>query len=231
MASAMQASQELRVSPKDTRLALINAAIEVFGAFGYNGATTRQIAKTAGVNLAAIPYYFGGKEDLYLAVIEWIINWIIEGVKDSFPVAEEIDRIPEMSDHELIDLMVKYVRAYATSLDGKQNTAAKLIIAREQIIPSPAFKMFYDKISQPQYTVFCGIIGRLMRLPSDDFHVTLQVHSIISQMIFFSISQASLLVHLRSERLEPKHLEAIIAIVDNNTRAILECLVSEHNSS
>ena len=43
---------------------LIEAGIDVFGEHSYEAATTRMIAKKAGVNIAAIPYYFNGKEDL-----------------------------------------------------------------------------------------------------------------------------------------------------------------------
>src|SRR5260370_40866871 len=53
---------------------LIEAGLEIFGIFNLEGATTRQLALRAGVNQAAIPYYFGGKEGLYLAVIEHLLT-------------------------------------------------------------------------------------------------------------------------------------------------------------
>jgi TetR/AcrR family transcriptional regulator, regulator of cefoperazone and chloramphenicol sensitivity len=58
----------------DAKQRLIKAGLEFFGMFNLEGATTRQLAERAGVNQAAIPYYFGGKEGLYLAVIEHVIN-------------------------------------------------------------------------------------------------------------------------------------------------------------
>ncbi len=47
---------------------LIAAALAQFGEYGMN-ATTREIAAQAGQNIAAITYYFGSKEDLYLALM------------------------------------------------------------------------------------------------------------------------------------------------------------------
>ena len=47
-----------------TREHLIEAAIEVVGAVGYEGASTRALAKAANANLSAIPYHFGGKKEL-----------------------------------------------------------------------------------------------------------------------------------------------------------------------
>ena len=40
---------------------LVQAGIVVFGKHSYEAATTRMIAKKAGVNIAAIPYYYNGK--------------------------------------------------------------------------------------------------------------------------------------------------------------------------
>ena len=50
------------------RLRLLRAALECFATHGYNKTSTRQIAHAAGVNLAAINYYFGSKAELYRAV-------------------------------------------------------------------------------------------------------------------------------------------------------------------
>jgi AcrR family transcriptional regulator len=59
---------------RDTRQRLIDAGLEIFGTYNLEGATTRQLAEHAGVNQAAIPYYFGGKEGLYFAVIEYLFS-------------------------------------------------------------------------------------------------------------------------------------------------------------
>ena len=54
---------------------LIAAALAQFGEYGLH-ATTRDIAAQAGQNIAAITYYFGSKEDLYLACAQWIADFI-----------------------------------------------------------------------------------------------------------------------------------------------------------
>ena len=55
-------------------------AIEHFGRFGLEGASTREIAKAAGKPMSAITYHFGGKEGLYLACARHIsdtLGWLI----------------------------------------------------------------------------------------------------------------------------------------------------------
>ncbi len=54
---------------EDTRQRILNAAGVEFAERGYRGATIRTICRKAGVNVAAVNYYFGGKEGLYKEVI------------------------------------------------------------------------------------------------------------------------------------------------------------------
>jgi AcrR family transcriptional regulator len=55
---------------KDAKEKLLAAALPLFPQYGYAGVSIRAIAEAAGVNSAAISYYFGGKEGLYGAVLE-----------------------------------------------------------------------------------------------------------------------------------------------------------------
>lgn len=61
--------------PTDTvEIKIIEAAIECIEQFGLKGATNRRIAEKAGVNLAAINYYFRSKENLIARVMETTLN-------------------------------------------------------------------------------------------------------------------------------------------------------------
>lgn len=61
--------------PTDTvELKIIEAAIECVEQFGLKGATNRRIAEKAGVNLAAINYYFRSKDNLIDRVMETTLN-------------------------------------------------------------------------------------------------------------------------------------------------------------
>jgi AcrR family transcriptional regulator len=53
-----------------SRQALLDAAAALFDERGYERATTRDIGERAGVDPALIARYFGGKEGLYLAVLD-----------------------------------------------------------------------------------------------------------------------------------------------------------------
>jgi AcrR family transcriptional regulator len=55
-------------NPEETRRAILRAAVDNFAQSGFVGATTRNVAVQAGVNVATLHYHFGSKEGLYRAV-------------------------------------------------------------------------------------------------------------------------------------------------------------------
>jgi AcrR family transcriptional regulator len=60
-----------------TRTRLLDATLEVLGTHGVARATSREIAATAGVNLQAITYHFGSKDDLVAqALVHAVRTWI-----------------------------------------------------------------------------------------------------------------------------------------------------------
>ena len=54
----------------DKRTEIIKASERRFSEFGYEGTSTRLIAKESGANLAMINYYFGSKEGVFLEIME-----------------------------------------------------------------------------------------------------------------------------------------------------------------
>ncbi|MCG8511772.1 MAG: TetR family transcriptional regulator [Rhodospirillales bacterium] len=59
-------------NPERTRETILTAAIEEFAAKGLSGARVDEIAGRSGSNKRMIYHYFGGKEGLYVAVLERI---------------------------------------------------------------------------------------------------------------------------------------------------------------
>jgi len=56
--------------PEKTRLALIQAAKELFGRRGFDSTTVKEIADLAGVNVSLVSYHYKGKEGIYRACFE-----------------------------------------------------------------------------------------------------------------------------------------------------------------
>jgi AcrR family transcriptional regulator len=63
-----------RPGKQDTREVILAAAREVFAERGYDGASIRAIATSAGVDPALVHHYFGTKEQLFIATVRPPIN-------------------------------------------------------------------------------------------------------------------------------------------------------------
>lgn len=77
------------------------AAIKVFLEKGFDGTTTRDIAKEAGVNSALMNYYFRSKEKLFSSVFEEMLQLFFKGLLEILnkPISLK-EKISEMIDHD-----------------------------------------------------------------------------------------------------------------------------------
>lgn len=75
-----------------TREKILDAALGVFSEHGFEGATTREIAARAGVNLGLIKYYFGTKEKLWRAMVDRVHESLNALVVGEMAAAQSDDR-------------------------------------------------------------------------------------------------------------------------------------------
>ena len=61
---------EARGDTRDTREAILIAALRIFASKGYDAASTREIANEAGINHGLIRYYFGSKAQLWKDAVD-----------------------------------------------------------------------------------------------------------------------------------------------------------------
>lgn len=57
---------------------LLESGLELFGRNGYDSVTIRQISEYTGLNSSLISYYFGGKEQYYIAVVGYVTDILLE---------------------------------------------------------------------------------------------------------------------------------------------------------
>ncbi|WP_316790284.1 TetR/AcrR family transcriptional regulator [Pedobacter frigoris] len=113
----------------DKRANILEAAEKLFSELGYEGASTRQIAKEAGANMAMINYYFGSKEGVFME----IMTLRIQAFKD------ELDRI---NNDQLtgMEKLLKVVEGYAKRI--LCNRSFHKMMHRELSLPQRP-EMFY----------------------------------------------------------------------------------------
>ena len=60
----------MTIEKLDKKTSILTAAEKLFCELGYDGTSTRQIAKESGANMAMINYYFGSKEGVFQEIME-----------------------------------------------------------------------------------------------------------------------------------------------------------------
>jgi AcrR family transcriptional regulator len=87
----------------DKRSQILGAAEKLFADKGFEGTSVRDIAHMAGVNLAMISYYFGSKEKLFEALVEYRSGYTA-GVLEELAKDEHLSPMEKM--YKLIDFYV-----------------------------------------------------------------------------------------------------------------------------
>jgi AcrR family transcriptional regulator len=68
---------------------ILEAALRTFAEKGFDGATTRVIAKRAGVPVGLLQYHFGGKQKLWQAAVDRAFGEINYGLDDAAPRSDD----------------------------------------------------------------------------------------------------------------------------------------------
>jgi len=82
-----------RRDPDATRDALLTAGTELFAESGYDGVPVSAIAERSRVNKAMINYHFGGKRQLYRAIVRTTFSEIVERAEE---LADSPRRAPDL---------------------------------------------------------------------------------------------------------------------------------------
>jgi len=95
-----------RKDPESMKARILTVARRLFGEYGFHGTTTRMIAQEVGIDISTLHYHWGGKKDLYEAVVLDINKDLrqklleVEGIIHGRPLSERLDiAIDVMTDY------------------------------------------------------------------------------------------------------------------------------------
>ena len=180
-------SESLSIPPDlGARARLIDAAAEIFGTYNLEGATTRQLAERAGVNQAAIPYYFGGKEGLYLATIEHFFSVHAPKIQNVVKEIESRFAAGSIERADALDLLKKLLEGMLEVLLRQQtNRSFGRIIIREQMQPTKAFDLIYERVIRHVHEAISALLAIVLDRKPDDRTVILRAQMIVGQILIF----------------------------------------------
>ena len=176
---ARQTSPSARQPPKkeDTRERIVAAAGAAFAERGFRGTTIRQITARAGVNLAAVNYYFRDKEELYLRVLREAKQCA------GRIVIEDLAGTPEERVGRFIHRFVHHL------LDPERPAWHGRVLALEMSDPTPALDVIIRELTAPVYQSIRALIDEALEGSATPAELDLFAGSIIGQCVFYSHSR------------------------------------------
>jgi AcrR family transcriptional regulator len=203
---------------------LLEAAIDVFGKYGFTGATTRIIAQRADVNISAIPYYFNGKEGLYHAVIEHISKIIQGQIRETIKSIEERLQADDVESKEATALLEKLLsRMIDFILGSTQAPRFMRIILREQLDPSEAYDTIYSRVMTPVITAIAKMITVIAHVATTK-EAHLRAVMVMGQILAFRMARETVVRMLDVKGYTPEETVEIKKMITEQTRAALKGL-------
>jgi AcrR family transcriptional regulator len=188
-------------SSSTCRNRILEAAGEIFAECGYRSATVRRICERAGVNVAAINYYFGGKEKLYSEVLRHWHDFAIKkyplllGVGEESPVEEQLRAFILSFLFRILD-------------KGKPAWFGKLM-AREMTEPTRAFERLVKEIIRPRDRVLASIVQKMIGAPVSEERIRLCCASIIGQCFYYYNARSVIARLFKQDVSSPDEIERI----------------------
>jgi AcrR family transcriptional regulator len=171
---------------KSVRDRLLDAAEELFCEKGFAGTSVRDIASSAGCNVASVNYYFGGKDKLYEEV--WRRHLIpmrdarIAGINEVLSRGE--------GHFTLEDLLKTFSETFIGPLvEASRTSCLCRLTARECMEQHLPVKMFADEVIKPtMMAVRTALVQTCPKL--DESRIPLITFSLVGQLMH--------LVHMRA---------------------------------
>ena len=171
---------------------LIVAAVKVFSQYPVELASTRMIAKEAGVSLSAIPYYFKTKENLYQAAIERMVDFVEEGANREFAALPPIDTLSvEEAQAVLQGLIELMIEGLCTAPHAVM--FAKILM-REHLSPSPVYDVIYQRFVKRLFNNAIRLIQRIAPQTSDH-EALMKIIWTFGQIVGFRVGREMLKRH------------------------------------
>ena len=140
-----------------TKQRILDSAEALFARHGFAGASLRQVTASANVNLAAVNYHFGSKENL--------INEVFRRRLDELNAQrlQALEQVVAVPGHTLEDVLGAFVRpALSLSQDNKGGAGFVRVLARAYAEHNEQLRKFLHDNYGPALKEFAAAFARLL---------------------------------------------------------------------
>jgi AcrR family transcriptional regulator len=200
---------------------MLLAALDLFGRHGFDATTTRMIAQASGMNLGAIPYYFGSKDDLYAQAASHLADYIEQQQHGALQALQTQSRQTQ-DVATLIELVMTFILAQVRLLMADNVPSSWVAFyLRAQAEHGEAFERLFARAVEPIHDSLTEVIARIIQRPADDFQTRTLSFVVCHQFVCLRLADSVLMRRLHWDAITPDRVEQLIAVVSPGLRAQL----------
>ena len=206
-----------RTSSDQTRAALIDAGLRLFGRKGFEGTPIRDIAAEAKTNVASIAYHFGGKDGLRLACAQ-AVALRLRQVAGQTILSSDAGGDGEKALAIMETALTALVTFIAARPEARDIAA---FMMREMSDPGPALDQIYTNLIHPVHGALCRLWGTATGTDPESPSTRLAVFAMAGQIVYFRIGRPVILKRMGWHDIGPDEADQIVATVTGNLRALV----------
>jgi TetR/AcrR family transcriptional regulator, regulator of cefoperazone and chloramphenicol sensitivity len=195
-------------SAERTRERLIEVGTELFATRGLEGTTIRDLAEAADVNVAAVHYHFGGKEQLYAAVVDRVFA----AMKDLREFLEgELDSAKAVGGQTAAAASLgRCIRAFLAMLYRDNHASwGGAFLQRESIEPTRAMQDVLDRFILPAWRTARSLLELIRPDLADTDAIRFIASSIVGQCLYYQQSLPIVFATHDIQEVTPAFLETV----------------------
>ncbi|MBX7220234.1 MAG: CerR family C-terminal domain-containing protein [Blastocatellia bacterium] len=192
----------------DVRTRLLTAAEKLFAQHGPAATSIRDLAREAQVNVAAINYYFGSKENLYLETLRQAFRASREVMPRFDALAQEAQATGTVeAAHTALRL---YIEEFMKSLFVSDESDRHMrLMAREMSDPTPALDAVIDEFIEPKSNILKQLVAQARPDLDPETEVPFYALSIVGQCLHYRLTQPVILRLMKREKMTSEMLDQI----------------------
>ncbi len=165
------------------RRIILEAALDVFSAYGFRGSTIDQIAEKSGMSKPNLLYYFKRKQDIYVAVLEETLEEWLQPLHDLKPDGDPVEELRRYISRKI-------------DMSAKRPEASRLF-ANEILHGAPAIKSFLGtslkKLVDEKASVIRQWVSEGRLAPIDPYHLIFMIWATTQHYADFDVQVRAIL--------------------------------------
>ena len=207
----------------DSKSKLLLSAFEEFAKNGFWGASTRDIAAKANINISSILYYFGGKKGIYTAALKKIVDTVNTMTEEQTKQYQKV--IDKQDPAAARKLLKKMTERFLTILCSQEiSTNIKKVFLSEYSSPTAEFNILYDELIRPVHDRMANLLRLASENKIDIKNCYFYIVPLFSHLFIFASRKESVCSLMEWKDYDTKAQKFLLNYIDSQIDLMLDYL-------